>query len=35
MDDFLSESIKKQSEIVLEVDNWQEEFLSKFHIKTC
>ena len=35
MDDFLSESIKKESEIIGEASEWQEEFLSKFHIKTC
>lgn len=35
MDDFLSESIKEKSEIIAEVSEWQEEFLSKFHIKTC
>ena len=35
MDDFLSESITKKSDVVFEVNKWQKEFLGKYHIKIC
>lgn len=35
MDDFLSEIIKKKSDVTSEVNEWQKEFFGKYHIKTC